>query len=66
MFLQNRSEENKIPYAKQWNFSASLSRKTKKKYYENLNEKTVVNKKLFWKTVNPLFSDKITGKIKFI
>ena len=45
MFLQNRSEENKIPYAKQWNFSASLSRKTKKKYYENLNEKTVVNKK---------------------
>ena len=36
---------------------ASLLRKTKKRYFENLNEKFVVDSKLFWKTVKPLLSD---------
>ena len=33
-------------------------RKTKKDYYENLNEKDVIENKKFWKTVKPLLSDK--------
>ena len=37
-------------------------RKTKNRYYENLNEKSVVDNKLFWKTVKPLLSDKVAGK----
>ena len=57
IFLQNRSEENRIRYTKQRNFCVSLLRKTKKRYYENLNEKFVVDNKLFWKTVKPLLSD---------
>ena len=57
IFLQNRSEENRIRYTKQINFCVSLLRKTKKRYYENLNEKFVVDNKLFWKTVKPLLSD---------
>ena len=43
-------------------FCISLLRKTKKRYYENLNEKSVVDNKLFWKTVKPLLSDKVAGK----
>ena len=62
IFLQNRSEENKIWYTKQRNFFVSLLGKTKKRYYENLNEKSVVDNKLFWKTVKPLLSDKLAGK----
>ena len=62
IFLQNKSEENKIRYTKQRNFCVSLLRKTKKRYYENLNEKSVVDNKLFWKTVKPLLSDKAIGK----
>ena len=34
IFLQNKSEENKIRYTKQRNFCVSLLRKTKKRYYE--------------------------------
>ena len=64
IFLQNRSEENRIRYTKQRNFCVSLLRKTKKRYYENLNEKSVVDNKLFWKTVEPLLSDKVVGKDK--
>ena len=62
IFLQNRSKENRICHTKQRNFCVSLLRKTKKRYYENLNEKSIVDNKLFWKTVKPLPSDKVAGK----
>ena len=62
IFLQNMSEENQIRYTKQRNFCVSLLRKTKKRYYENLNKKSIVDNKLFWKTV--LLSDKVAGKDK--
>ena len=62
IFLQIRSEENRKRYTKQRNFCVSLLRKTKKRYYENLNEKFVVDNKLFWKTVKPLLSDNVAGK----
>ena len=39
----------------------SLLRKTKKRY-KNLNEKFVVDNKLFWKTVKPLLSDNVASK----
>ena len=62
IFRQNRNEENRIRYAKQRNFCVSFLKKTKKRYYENLNEKFVVDNKLFWKTVKPLLSDNVAGK----
>ena len=37
IFLQNRSEENRIRYTKQINFCLFF-KKNKKKIYENLNE----------------------------
>ena len=39
----------------------SLLRKAKKRYYENLDEKFVVDNNLFWKTVKPLLSDNVAG-----
>ena len=42
----------------------SLLTKTKKRYYENLNEKPAVDSKLFWKTVKPHLSGKVAGKDK--
>ena len=64
IFLQNRSEENRICRTKQRNFCISVLRKTKKRNHENLNEKSVVDNQLFWKTVKPLLSDKDVGKDK--
>ena len=64
IFLQNRSEENGIHYTKQINFCVSLLRKTRKTYYENLNDKSVVDNKLFWKTIKTLLAGKIAGKDK--
>ena len=40
-FLRNRSDENKKKYSKQRNYCVSLLRKTKKNYYNNLNEKKI-------------------------
>ena len=54
----NRTEENKIHYNRQRNYCASLLRKSKRGYYENLNIKNLTDNKLFWNSVKPLFSDK--------
>ena len=62
IFPQNSSEQNRIRSTKQRNFCVSLLRKTKKRYYENLNDKFVVDNKLFWKTVKSLLSDNVAGK----
>ena len=43
IFLQNRSEENRICRTKQRNFCIFVLRKTKKRNHENLNEKSVVD-----------------------
>ena len=64
IFLQNKSEENKICYTKQQNFCVSFLREAKKQYYQNLNEKAVADNKLFWKTVKPFLSVKVSGMDK--
>ena len=46
-FLKSKSEVNIIKYIKQRNYCVSLLRKTKKKkYYANLKEKDVPDKKI--------------------
>ena len=37
----------------------SFLRKTKKRYFDNLNERFVTDDKLFWKKVIPFLSDKV-------
>ena len=58
-FLKNRTEENKTLYTKQRNYCVSLLKKSKKKYFANLNEKDILDNKLFWKTIKPSLSDKV-------
>ena len=41
-----------------------MLRKTKKAYYENLDERRVSDDKLFWKTVKPLLSEKFNDRDK--
>ena len=61
-YLKNRNEENRAIYVKQRNYCVSLLRKSKKKYYENLDERNLMDNKLFWKTIKPSFSDKIVTR----
>ena len=63
-FLQSRTETNRVCYNNQRNSSVSLLRKTKKDYYGHLNEKGVIDNKKFWKTVKPLFWDKVKSSEK--
>ena len=43
---------------KQQNYCVSLSRRIKKNYYSNLNEKNITGDKKFWKTITPFLLDK--------
>ena len=61
-FLKDKGLENRMLYTQQRNYCVFLLRKTKIRYYANLNEKKILDNKQFWKVVKPLFSDKsITG-----
>ena len=61
-YLKNRNQENRAIYVKQRNYCVSLLRKSKKKYYENLDERNLMDNKLFWKTIKPSFSDEIVTR----
>ena len=61
-FLKERTDESKNRYTSQRNYCVSLLKKTKKNYYNSLNEKDVSDNKTFWKTVKPFLSDKIVSK----
>ena len=58
-FLKNRTGENTALHTKQRNYYVSLLKKSKKKYFANLNEKDILNNKLFWKTKKLSLSDKV-------
>ena len=58
IFNKNRNYENWCKYKRQRNLCLNLSRKTKKSFHENLDEKQVSDNKVFWKNVKPFFSDK--------
>ena len=64
-FLTGKTDENRFLYTQQRNKCVALLRKTKKTYYENLDERNVTDNKRFWKTVKPYLSDKSVkcGKI---
>ena len=58
-FLKTEWEQiNKILYTKQRNYCVSLLKKSKKKYFAKLNEKGILDNKLFWKIIKPSLSDK--------
>ena len=63
-FLQKKTEETCKLYVKQRNKCVSLLKKAKKEYYQNLDEKKVIDNKKFWKTVELFLSDKSVSREK--
>ena len=61
-YLKEKSADSKIAYTKQTNYCVNVLRRTKKKYSANINISSITDNKKFWKTVKPLFSDKISHK----
>ena len=61
-FLKYRSDAFQSAYRKQRNFCVTLLQKAKKQYFSNLEPKLITDNKKFWKSVEPLFSDKIAVK----
>ena len=59
-FLKDRNDASQSAYKKQSNLCVTLLRKAKKQYFSNLEPKLITDNKKFWKSVKPLFSDKIT------
>ena len=57
-FLKNRTDANAIAYKKQRNLCVNLLKKVKRAYFEKLKPSSISDNKKFWKTVNPLFSEK--------
>ena len=64
--LQSRYASNRLAFSKQCNYKKRKcikKQKNKGDYYANLNEKNVLAKNYFWKTLKPLISDKIKYSI---
>ena len=63
-FLHSKSDIDRKAYNKQRNICVTLIRQEKKNFYSNLNMRDVIDNKMFWKKVRPLFTDKIQTKSK--
>ena len=61
-FLKDRNDAFQSADRKQRNLCVIFLRKAKKQYFSNLEPKRITDNKKFWKSVKPLFSDKITFK----
>ena len=61
-FLKDNNEQSRNDYRKQRNLCVALVRRTKQQYFSSLDLSLIADNKNFWKTVKPLFSDKIFHK----
>ena len=60
--LRKKIEENRKLYPKQKNKCVSLLKKAKKEYYQNLDEKNVIDNKKVWKIVKHLLCYKSASR----
>ena len=60
--LKERTDESKKRYKPPWNYYVLLLKKTKKDYYNSLNEQGFSDNKTFWKTVKAFLSNEIVSK----
>ena len=56
--LQNKSEKSFKAYKKHKKICSRLYKKQRKRFFNNLNPSFVTDNKLFWKTIQPIFSNK--------
>ena len=57
-YLKSKSEKGKQRYSKQRHYCVKLLRLKEQKHYESLDISKITDYKIFWKTRNPLFSNK--------
>ena len=57
-YRKYNSAENLFAYKRQRNLCVKLLRKSKKDFYNNLNVKRITDKRKFWQTIKPNFTDK--------
>ena len=65
-FLNAKSDIDRKAYNKQCNLCVSLISSEKKNFFSNINKCDITDNKNFWKTVKPVFTDKIKIKSKII
>ena len=56
--LKSKTQTDLKLYKKHRNFCSKLHKRERRKYYESLDMKNVLDSKKFWKTMRPFFSDK--------
>ena len=59
IFHKEKTKSTKEAYNKQRNICTNLFRKAKSDYYSNLNPSSIADNKTFWKSVKPLFSERV-------
>ena len=61
-FLKDKNEQSRNGYRKKRNLCVALVCRAKQQYFSSLDLSLIADNKKFWKTVKPLFSDKISHK----
>ena len=59
-YLKSKTQTDLKLYKKHKNFCSKLHKRERRKYYESLDMKNVLDSKKFWKTMRPFLSDKNT------
>ena len=57
-YCKSKSLKDKEVYKKQRHFCNRLYKRERRKYFNNLNLKNIVDNKIFWKTMKPFLSNK--------
>ena len=58
-FLSTKDDIDRKVYNNQLNLCVSLIRREKRNFFNNTSTRDVTDNKIFWKTVKPLFTDKV-------
>ena len=65
-FFHTKIDIDRKAYNKRRNLCVSLAKCEKKKFFNNIGPRDVIDNKTFSKTVKPLFTDKVQTKSKII
>ena len=58
-YNEDKTDENLAAYKRQRNKCVKILRKAKYNYYQNLDLKNLTDNRKFWKTIKPVFTDKV-------
>ena len=65
-YFKTKDMSDYVKFKKQRNFVSKMHRKEKKKFYKNIDIKTILDNKKFWKYMKPVFSEKNNCKPKIM